>query len=132
MKYIRNCLLTATTVAGLAIGGCATTATTIPATIDTVEQDIQNAASHACQFVPTIATVASIIATLFPGGSATEAIVGTVASQICSAVAASPAAASARLGATASPVPVYYPGTTVEIHGTFESKSASRLRRGHR
>lgn len=127
---MKRFLLAASAAAALSLGGCATTTTGTTTTIATIEADVQSAAASACSFVPTIATVASIIATLFPGGSATEAIVGTIAAQICSAVAAVPVAASGRLGATAA---VYYPGTMIPIHGTFVSKSAGRLRaRFHR
>lgn len=94
-----------------AVAGC----TTLPASVATIETEIQADASSLCQFEPTLATVAQIVTSLFPGAAAVEAIVQPVAQQICTAVVNAPIPASGKFGAAV----VYYPGTTIPIHGTF-------------
>jgi hypothetical protein len=110
--------------AALALAGCGTTGnSTIISSIQAFEQAVQQDAAAACAFLPTTATVAGIVASLFPGVSVTEQIAAQVAAQICSAVtAASPAATGGRFGDT----PVYFPGTNVVIHGTFVSARGRR------
>jgi hypothetical protein len=109
MKNTIAALMLATSLAG-----CATTATDIA----TIEAQIQADAKILCGFVPTISTVAQILAALFPSGGAVITAANAIASQICSAVvSASPKAAAV----------IYYPGTNVEIHGAFVG--AGRYRR---
>lgn len=78
MKFLQAIALTG----ALLLGGCATTGS--PSTADIIAQ-VRQAAVATCGFLPTIETVAAIIA----AGNPTVVIAGTVASAICSAVTAS-------------------------------------------
>jgi hypothetical protein len=84
----------------LSMGGCTTTGAI---DVTTIQQD----AVLACGFLPTVGTVANIIAVGNPLLATAEA----VAAAICAAVA--PAKASGRLGAVAPQV------NGVTIHGRF-------------
>ena len=59
----------------LGLVACNTTATTI-------ETEVQTAATILCGFEPTIASIAAIITVAY-GGAATEAMVNTIATNIC-------------------------------------------------
>lgn len=99
----RSWLYATPLVCFLALGGCATTGGIVAPTIASV----QAAAVAACSFLPTVATVASIIA----AGNPAVITAGAIAEAICSALAASKS--SARKRAT---VPVV---GNVVIHGTY-------------
>ena len=90
----------------LGLVACNTTATTI-------ETEVQTATTVLCGFEPTIASIAAIITTAY-GGAATEAVVNTVATNICKAVVA---------GNSTTPAAGQwvYPDTNVVIHGRFKS-----------
>lgn len=70
---------------------------------------IQQATTLACSFVPTAASVASILAALYPAAVAPTAAVTQVAQQICSTVTVK----SARRGAS---IPPTVAGVVVEGH----------------
>lgn len=123
---MKKLLASVALIGALGLGGCATTgggAQPIIADITAFEQSVQQVAVAACSFLPTTATVAGILSSLFPGVSTTEQLAATIAGQICNAVVpvASSVSARKRLGAT-----VYYPGTTIPIHGTFVGKTGVR------
>lgn len=87
--------------ASLSLGACATNPSTGKPTIDPtqitdIENQVQKGAAAVCGFVPTLGTVASIIAT-FTGTSPIVGIVNQVVTSICNAVV--PAKASLRRGA---------------------------------
>lgn len=80
-----------TVVGALTLGGCATNPTTGLPTIDptqltTIETQVQQDAAQVCGFVPTIGTIAAIIASFVPGAAAVTTIATQVANQICAAV----------------------------------------------
>lgn len=104
-------------VSSALLASCGTTGNTLPASIAAIESAVQADASAICQFEPTLATVAQIISSLFPGGGAVDAIAAPIAQQICSAVTALPVPVAGRLRTAI----VYYPGTNIQIHGTFLS-----------
>ena len=81
----------AVALATTSLVGCATSPTTGLPTIDptllaTIETQVQQDAAAVCGFIPTIGTIASIVASLIPGGSAVVTIASDVAGQICTAV----------------------------------------------
>jgi len=94
-------LALATTLVSVSLGGCATDPTTGATTIDvaqitSIEAEVQKNAAIICGFVPTIGTVASVIASLV-GGSAVTTLATQAANAICGAV--TPAKAQAmRMG----------------------------------
>jgi len=76
----------------LLVAGCSTNPNTglptiDPTTLTTIETQVQQDAAAVCGFVPTIGTIASIVASIIPGGSAVVQIASSVAQQICTAVA---------------------------------------------
>jgi len=96
-------------LAAMTLGGCATTGT-VGTTTSTIVADTQQAATVACGFVPTAATVLNIVAV----GNPLIATADAIAQAICSAVAASAAAPKAgRLRATVPTV------NGVAVHGRF-------------
>lgn len=70
----------------LSLGACASGGGGGPIPADTVSQ-IQATARQVCGFVPTVSTVASVIAT-FTGGGAIVDMVSQVANGICTAISA--------------------------------------------
>lgn len=105
-----------TVVCALGLSGCAGTLAQITAAIPSTEvvnteiQQVQAIASQVCGFIPTVSTVANIIATL-TGTSAAVSSVTAIANSICSAVTA-PIARGKR-GAVRPSV------RGVPIHGNF-------------
>jgi hypothetical protein len=104
-KNMKSLALKAAVLAAMiSLGACATIppvstggGVSIPPSIGGVTvQQIQDAAVKACKFVPTAQTVAGIIASFFPGGSAANDVVSVVVNSICSAIA--PTAAQAKFG----------------------------------
>lgn len=80
-----------------------------------------------CSFQPTEATVMGVIAALFPGGAAINAVAQGVAQDICAAVAPAPVVAQLRrVRRGAAPLPAYVPEvdpkTGVVIQGKFVAK----------
>ena len=98
--------LALTLLLALGLVGCNNTATTL-------ESEIQAAASALCGFEPTVASIAAIITAAY-GGAATEAVVNTVASNVCKVVTT----ANSLVPAAGQWV---YPNTTVVITGKFKS-----------
>lgn len=103
---MRKFMLATTFAALIALGGC--TAAQITQTAANIEGDIQASTAAACNIIPTVATIASIAATVFgqPNIAAlTIAAEQAIVSEICTAA---PPPASARLRALPSPgnVPV--------------------------
>lgn len=87
---LRRSLLALSLAAAIALAGCATPGggpVTVPAIDPATITKIQDTAKQVCGFVPTINTVASIIAT-FTGGGAIVDMVGRAATGICTAVTA--------------------------------------------
>ena len=106
-----NHLLKAVALAAL-LAGCNTTASSVVTAI-------QNAAVAACSFEPTAASVAAIITAAVGSTSVgTEAIIATVAGNICKVVTAP--ASSSEENKTAAPW--VYPGTNLPIQGGFVPK----------
>ena len=75
-------------VAALALAGCGTTT---GVDVDAKIKQVQEQTRFACSFVPTVETVAKIIAT-FTGGAAAVDAVGAAARGICAAVTTAPLA----------------------------------------
>ena len=78
----------------LSLGACATNPATGVVGIDqtqlaNVEAQIQQTAANVCQFVPTVASVAGVIAGFVSGGAVVD-LVNQAAQSICSAVASAP------------------------------------------
>ena len=125
---MRNLLLI--TVACFSLGACATSGTTpstVTTSINTVVSDIVAYTEEACQFQPDVTSVEAIITALYPGAAIVTVPEQAVASTICSTVSTvTPAPASVKLKAAAA---IYYPGTTIPIHGTFLSKARLHKRR---
>ena len=125
---MRSMIIAAAASSALFLASCGTTSnnavvTSVQTFIQEVQQDASAAIGVGCSFLPTTATVAAIVAALFPGVSVTEQIAAQVAAQICAAVTpAAPAVTGERFGIT----PVYFPGTNIVIHGTFVSARGRR------
>ena len=79
-----------------------------------VETDVQTATSVLCGFEPSLASIAAIITAAY-GGAATEALVNTIATNVCAVVTATP---STKAGLTQW----VYPNTNVVIQGNFVAK----------
>lgn len=78
----------------MSLGACATDPTTGLPTINqqalaNVEAQIQNTAATVCKFVPTVASVAGVIAGFVQAGAVVD-LVNQAAGQICSAVSNAP------------------------------------------
>jgi hypothetical protein len=103
MHTIRKLFFAAPVAAAIALGGCAgtVTATSVATTI----ADVQQAAVLACGFLPTAATVASILS----GGNPLVSTASAIAQAICTAVTAK----AVRRGGPAPSV------GGVVIHGRF-------------
>jgi len=112
---MRKLMLGAAAAAFLAVGGCATT--TGSGGITTA--DVQNAAVTACSFLPTAATIASIL-------SANPAIAtaSQVAALICAAVTGKQ---SVELRGASAPV-IVVNGVPVTIEGTFVKAQGRKIR----
>lgn len=93
MKSIRLIALASTMLAAVSLGGCDS-----QQTAETIAQ-IQKGTQVACSFVPTAASVANILAALYPAAQAPVGAATEVAQQICSAVTAK----SARRGGSSAP-----------------------------
>lgn len=93
MKSIRLIALASTMLAAVSLGGCDN-----QQTAETIAQ-IQKGTQVACSFVPTAASVANILAALYPAAQAPVGAATEVAQQICSAVTAK----SARHGGSSAP-----------------------------
>jgi hypothetical protein len=98
-------LFTIPLIAGLSLGGCATTST--PFDLNSFIAQVQTDTNAVCAFIPTAETVANIVAT----GNPIVATAGAVANAICAAVA--PPKTAGRLGATVPTV------AGVVVHGRF-------------
>lgn len=101
-------------LAALTLGGCATTGGT--GDINAVIAAVQSATVAGCKFLPTINTVASLLA----AGNAIVQTVDSVASAICAAV--QPAVVNPQLRRAlnkTAPTPIVING--VVIHGRFVS-----------
>ena len=96
--------------AALSLGGCATTGTGGTTSVSSTAAQVQAAAVMVCGFLPTVASVSSILAALIPGGGAVEQLVASAADQICAAVLP---AKSGKLGAK---VPTVH---GIVVHGRF-------------
>jgi len=78
----------------LSLGACATNPATGVVGIDqtqlaNVEAQIQQTAANVCQFVPTVASVAGVIAGFVSGGAVVD-LVNQAAQSICSTVVSAP------------------------------------------
>jgi hypothetical protein len=105
-----NHLLKAVALAAL-LAGCNTTASSVVTAI-------QNAAVAACSFEPTAASVAAIITAAVGSTSVgTEALIATVAGNICAVVTA-----PKPLSENKTAAPWVYPGTNLPIQGGFVPK----------
>jgi outer membrane murein-binding lipoprotein Lpp len=87
-------------VVSLSLIGCTSTGglSNLPVEIQTLSSQTQAIAQAICKFVPTVATIGAVAASLFPGGGAIDTVANGVAAAICSAVAGTPV--------PATPVPV--------------------------
>jgi hypothetical protein len=121
------------------LAGCATGPTggleISPAFVDAVVAALQ-AGCSAVKFIPTVESVASVVAALFGAGAvasvqAVGGAVASVAAEICSAVPPPAAAAvRARLVGTTYSTPVYI-GTTTNTHVVITGyELKSKVRRG--
>ena len=91
---MRKLLTVVAVAASCTLGACATNPTTGLPTIDqaqlaAVEARIQQSVATACKFVPTVDSVAAVVAG-FVGASTVIDLVNQVTSQICNAVVAAP------------------------------------------
>jgi hypothetical protein len=91
-------LALAAAISTVSLGGCATDPTTglptiSPTVLTSVEQDVQAGAAALCGFVPTIASVAGVVATFINGGTAVVNIATAATQAICNAVTAAPTTA---------------------------------------
>jgi hypothetical protein len=117
---------TAILVSALSIGlaACGTTGGLTPAAVTTdlttIETDIIGYAQSLCGFQPALSTVESIITTLYPAASVATVPEQAIAQTICSAVPPPPTVVPAAAGRFGAAV-VYYPGTYIQIHGTYVS-----------
>lgn len=120
---------TAIVPAGLALASCTTNPTTgqleiNPAFVDEVVSLLQSGCAVGLSFIPTVSTVASVVAALFgPAAVATvQVITGAaeqVAAAICSAIPTAPAAQArlaARLARSSYSTPVLI--NTIKVNGT--------------
>lgn len=110
-------------VMALSLGACATDPTTGMPTINqqelaNVEAQVQQTAANVCSFVPTVASVAGIIASFVAAGAVVN-LVDQAAQQICNAISQAPTTTTKSgkkmLAATASV-------NGVAIQGYFISK----------
>jgi hypothetical protein len=83
--------------ASVALGGCATSPSGQPTIDPSIQTQIQNGTAAACGFVPTITTVASILAS-FVGGGPIVGVVGSTIKAICDAVAPPKASLKRKFG----------------------------------
>lgn len=116
-RFPRKALKQSVVAIGLCVGlaGCQTAGSTTPGAVDPIAQ-VQAAAQTACRFLPTAATVASIIAAANPALSTA----GAVAQAICSAVTAvAPSSAPRALAASATGDRTYGAVGSVLVQGRF-------------
>ena len=123
---------TSAAVIALALGGCSSTSTVTPTslntTITTIAADVIGFARTICGFQPTIATAEAIITSLYPGASVATVPEQAIAQTICNSIPPPAVAAARRLGAGAA---IVYPGTNIVIHGTYVGRSLGAHHRGH-
>jgi hypothetical protein len=111
------------------LGGCATSPTTglpviDPTVLASVEAQVQQDVAAACAFVPTLASVAGVIASFVSAGAVIN-LVDQATTSICSAILAAPTApvtpavtaTGRRTGPRRLAAPVIVNG--VQIHGYF-------------
>jgi hypothetical protein len=113
---MRKMLAGVAIAASLTLGACATDPTTGLPTINqqelaSVEAQIQQDAAAACKFVPTVASVAAVIATFVNVGSVVDLVNQSVI-QICSAVSTAPV-----VNATLRGMPVARLAAPVTVNG---------------
>jgi hypothetical protein len=122
----------AATLGGCATGGTTLTPSSLQTTLSQIVADIQGFAEVGCGFQPDITTVENIITSFYPGAALISVPEQAIANTICSVVPPKPAtpaatvALSARLRAGS---PILYPGTSIEIHGTYVKRSLGRHHR---
>jgi len=107
---MRKLMLGTALSAFITLGGCTTNGTQ-PAGGITI-QDVQNAAVAACSFLPTAASIASLLT-----ANPAVATASQVAALICEAVTAKPPASAKLRGPNA--ITVVVNGKTVKIEGEF-------------
>lgn len=118
-------------LASVALGACATTGA-MPTTGGTTPADptsvivsqVVSAAQATCGFVPTVETVLNIISTLYGPSQVPIGVATAIANNICSSL---PKVSSRR--GDAAPSAVYYPNTTIVIHGKYASSRRHRVLR---
>lgn len=86
---LRRLLIVPALLAGITLGGCATTGGAGAGGVSETISQIQSVAQQVCGFVPTATTVARVITTFTGGGGAVD-MVSQIASGICAAVASAP------------------------------------------
>jgi hypothetical protein len=127
---MKKILLAGAMAGAIALAGCQTTDLT--STVSSIEAQVQSDSNLFCSFIPTAASIASVIANLAaPGSGALVPDAATIANSICSAIANAPkpTVQSARLrslrmgGALGTPVTVgnlrLPGGSVVPITGSF-------------
>jgi len=128
-NYIALVLALAAALASASLAGCATDPVTGTTTIDvakitSVEAEVQKNAAIICGFVPTIGSVASVIAS-FAGAGGIASLATQAANAICNAVVPAKMAGHRRLAMRRGTAPVVCPvgaSTTaacVPIEGYF-------------
>ena len=121
---VKRILLIGSLATSIALGGCAgLTPAELSSDVAGFETQVQADTNLACGFIPTIATIASLI----PGVGIVAADAATIAESICTAIAQAPpvTTASARLKSLNAGVPVNVAvvkmpgGKVVPIAGQF-------------
>lgn len=108
-------MLTSTSLAGCATDPVTGTTTIDVAKVSSIEADVQKNAAIICGFVPTIGTVASVIAS-FAGAGGIATIATQAANAICSAVVPAKMAGHRRLAMRRGTAPVV---NGVPVEGYF-------------
>ena len=101
-------------LAGTALAGCQATADLVQTTAS-IETEVQADAQLACSFIPSVATIGTVVANLVaPGAGSIVPDAATIASSICAAIAQAPVpiVQSAKLKSLKGGVPV---GVTVSV-----------------
>lgn len=118
-NYIALALAAALSSASLV--GCATNPVTGTQTIDVaqitaIEAEVQKTTAIVCGFVPTVGTIAGVVASFVPGGAAATTLATQVANAICSAVGPAKMSGHRRLAMRRGTAPVV---NGVPIEGYF-------------
>lgn len=113
---IKRIVVLAAALGTLTLGACSTL-NNLPVQITTAASQTQEIAKALCAFEPTVATVAGVIAALYPNGGAIATVASGAASAICDAVTAK----SATLRSAAVPTVA-----GVIIEGRFITKSEQK------